>query len=832
MSADDEYPKRPGVSEHTLRAACIRFSDYPEPGSIEIPYPTPDGDLSNFKRWRLPAANSDRKYHQEKGTKVYVYYPPFCFRKNGEYKFGLTAAVIFLVEGEFKTLSLLEYGIWALGIPSFTVYSRDDSGTRQLLRDLQVTFGKEKPSAIYFLGDNDTCTNFEFSRNAEFLASAVNPAKVLLPRIPMTHPKGIDDCREALGNGFDAFFAELLKTAIELPTKISAPRIALILLERETDALKALSGLAREEQFERLVKLCSAAQYYDQSQATARICKLVCEIIGLTTTELTAAIKDRRDKDARERKATETAQKTTTTALAQPKKPELVLPSGVVTFTDVADKAFPILAARRRYFVRDRLIVEIAYKKPMKDNQLHDVFQLLEPDAFRSRLEQDFTCFAWREKDNKSVLKPSRCTNDAAKVLLKTDEAFKHLPTISFLSAQPVYTMVGDELKILYRGYHDVHGGIYVSHDNGEIVIPELDAAVALILDALKDFDFVSDSDKSRAVAALISPALRIGKFLGDADFPIDISEGDQSQSGKTFRLKLICAIYGETPYVIANRVGGVGSLDESISTALVAGVPFILFENFRGQMNSQLVESCLRGTGMVPARIPHRGEVQVSTTHLNWQLSSNGIEATRDFINRSVINRISKRPADYKFATYAEGNILAHIKANQSQYLGAVFSIIRHWHAEGCLRTDENRHDFTEWARTLDWIVQLFGLPSLLDGHVEEVLRVSDPALTWLRQIGIAVENDKRLDQGLSASDLVDICQAHNIEFPNKTSTTDLDQLARLAGRLLGRVFSDVSTNEELAIDRYEIKRESIAKKRDDGGDYTQHCYWFSKRD
>jgi len=83
-----------------------------------------------------------------------------------------------------------------------------------------------------------------------------------------------------------------------------------------------------------------------------------------------------------------------------------------------------------------------------------------------------------------------------------------------------------------------------------------------------------------------------------------------------------------------------------------------------------------------------------------------------------------------------------------------------------------------------------------------------------------------------LSASDLVDICQAHNIEFPNKTSTTDLDQLARLAGRLLGRVFSDVSTNEELAIDRYEIKRESIAKKRDDGGDYTQHCYWFSKRD
>jgi CHC2-type zinc finger protein len=513
-------------------------------------------------------------------------------------------------------------------------------------------------------------------------------------------------------------------------------------------------------------------------------------------------------------------------------KPQLVLPSGAVSFTDVADKAFPVLAAWRRYFVRDRLLVEIAYQKQMKDNQVHDVLQLLEPDAFRSRIEHDFKCVVWREKGDKYVQKPGRCTNDAAKALLKTDEAFKHLPAISFLSAQPVCTIVGDELKILYRGYHDVHGGIYVSHGDKKIKLPELGDAVALILDALKDFDFVSESDKSRAVAALISPALRIGKFLGDdADFPIDISEGNESQSGKTFRLKLICAIYGETPYVIANREGGVGSLDESISSALLAGIPFILFENFRGRMNSQLVESCLRGTGIVPARIPYRGEAQVSTSHINWQLSSNGIEATRDFVNRAVINRISKRPDGYAFATYPEGNILAHIKANQPMYQGAVFRVIKQWFDEGCSRTSESRHDMAEWAQTLDWIVKLFDLPPLLDGHTEEVLRVSDPALSWLRQIGIAVEHDGRLGQGLSASDIVDICQAHNIEFPNKTSTTDLEQLARLAGRLLGRVFRDVSVNEELGIDRYKIKRESSKQTREDGGDYIQNHYWFSKR-
>jgi hypothetical protein len=133
----------------------------------------------------------------------------------------------------------------------------------------------------------------------------------------------------------------------------------------------------------------------------------------------------------------------------QAKKTELILPSGFVTFTEVAHNVFPVLAARRRHFVRDRLLVEVAYKKLMKDQQLHDVFQLLEADAFRSRLEEDFTCCVWREERGRYVKKPGRCTNDAAKVLLKTDAAFEHLPAISFLSAQPVFTVVGEQLAIL-----------------------------------------------------------------------------------------------------------------------------------------------------------------------------------------------------------------------------------------------------------------------------------------------------------------------------------------------------------------------------------------------
>jgi len=520
------------------------------------------------------------------------------------------------------------------------------------------------------------------------------------------------------------------------------------------------------------------------------------------------------------------------------KKVDLFLPSGAVTFTKAAHNLFPLLAKRHRYFVRDRLLVEVAYQKPLKDKQLHDCFQTLEPDAFRSRIEEDFTCWVWRQERGKAVARKGRCTNDAARVLLKTDAAFEHLPAVSFLSNQPVLTAINGKLKILYRGYHDVHGGIYVCNGNPDapIAMPNLDHARDLILELIKDFLFVSDSDKSRALAAILAPALRAGRLLGEADFPIDIAEANEPQSGKTFRLKLNCAIYGVVPYIIANREGGVGSLDESISSALVSGIPFILFDNFRGTMNSQLAETCLRGTGMAPARIPHRGEVQLSTSYVNWQLSSNGLQANRDFVNRSLITRILKREPNYKFSHYQTGNILANVKAKQPLVLGAVFRIIKEWFDRGCLRSDDTRHDFVEYAQTLDWIVQnIFQLSPLLDGHTEEVLRVSDPALSWLRLVAIAVHKDNRLHEFLSATNILDIAQAHAVPFPGNVFTINPDQLSMYTGRLLVRIFKD---SDSISIDHYLVTKESRTESHPQASraghvvPFEKHFYCFRDKD
>jgi len=296
-----------------------------------------------------------------------------------------------------------------------------------------------------------------------------------------------------------------------------------------------------------------------------------------------------------------------------------------------------------------------------------------------------------------------------------------------------------EPLRIRYtwscpKGYHDICGGVWVlkDHNIGNI---GLERAKASLLSLLDDFDFVTASDKSRAIASFITPALRFGGLL-KADVPLDIAEADQSQSGKTYRQKIACALYGEKPFVITlkEKDSGVGSLEEAISEGILSGRSFLIVENARGKIACQLLESAIRGAGHVNVRCPYARGVQAETDGICWMLSSNAAQTTLDLANRSVITRVRKRPREKVFKTYPEGDVLAHVQANTDYYLCCIYTVLCEWYQRGKLRTKEFRHDFLEWCQTLDWIVQnVFDCAPLLDGNREEQDRISSPELGWL---------------------------------------------------------------------------------------------------
>jgi len=477
----------------------------------------------------------------------------------------------------------------------------------------------------------------------------------------------------------------------------------------------------------------------------------------------------------------------------------IVLPGGRVSITQSADNIFRRIAPSHELFIRGGSVMELR-----EDDNGVLRLDILRAQSFRSRIEKLGMLVAWRVgSDSSPVLKPVICPTDTAEGILACQPAAALLPKVRGLTACPVLVEVDGNVLVLAKGYHAANGGLLVTAGKTP---PEMKIAEAIeVLRLLvADFDFSTPSDRSRALASFITPALRLGGWLC-SHIPIDVAEADKSQSGKTYRQKLVFAAYAEEPYRIALRDGGVGGLDESIQQALITGRPFIQIDNVRGRLDSQYIEMMTTAGGTVGARVPHRSEVLIDARHFLLMITSNGVETTRDLANRSSIVRIRKR-ANHAFRTFPEGDLLDHVKANQSRFLGAIFAVIRAWYVAGKPKTTDTRHSFSEWGQVLDWIVRnILGEAPLMDGHEQAQERVSNPALTWLRRVALAIESDQRLDEEIMAASIGEVCEDHSIEIPGLREAGDEGSRNKRVGVLMKKAFGD---EELIEIDRFRVRR------------------------
>ena len=313
-------------------------------------------------------------------------------------------------------------------------------------------------------------------------------------------------------------------------------------------------------------------------------------------------------------------------------------------------------------------------------------------------------------------------------------------------------------------------------------------------------------------MAGWIAPALRLGELI-TADFPLFINEADKSQTGKTYGHKCLCQLYNERPFTItlSDEKNAIGSLDEKLSKGLIEGHPFIMWENARGLVGSQLAESAIRGTGSVTCRVAFMPPIEVQTSKSMWLLSSNKAAVTPDLAARALITRIRKQPENYTYQVFGDGrDLLQQIRFNCSFYLSCVLSVIRHWIEKGRPRTSDRRHDFSEACQSLDWIVQnVFKCSPLLDDHQNEQARVSNPLFNWLRDVALAVEKSGKLEEFLRASEIAGICADHTIPIPYCVTEDEDEKIRNKAvGRIFKNLFKDLSI---LSVSGFTVKRETL---------------------
>lgn len=500
-------------------------------------------------------------------------------------------------------------------------------------------------------------------------------------------------------------------------------------------------------------------------------------------------------------------------------QPRIMIPHDGYKISASAQDLFTEIAKSGRIFYRGGAVVEL-----LEDPDDGFISQPLVPAAAVSRFE-NYVCFTKPGKGNAAATL-TNISEQTAKLYLKTDAARDRLPRLNGIVNCPMLVEKDGRLVEVGRGY-SAETGYYVTSEKAAETI-DLAFAVQILGRILDDFDFVTPGDRSRAIASFLTPALKLGGFI-QGPVPIEVAEADKSQSGKGYRQKIIAAIYNQKLAIVTKKKGGVGSFEESFCEHLIKGRAFIQFDNLRGKLDSEFLESFVTADGAFLARVPNLGSMNVDPSKFLLFISSNGFEATKDLANRASIVGIRKRPSGYQFEQFESGrDLLGFVKFIQPVLIGAVFAVIREWHRQGKQRTNETRHDFRDWCQVLDWIMRnIFRSAPLMDGHHSAQQRAANPNLSFLRILGIKLVERRAVGQALSASDITQLCLEEDIDIPGvKVEDQTIEQGPQQIGRIMRPLFADA---EEVLVGEFRVTRTSQQQMSQAGHAFDAYRYTFS---
>lgn len=422
------------------------------------------------------------------------------------------------------------------------------------------------------------------------------------------------------------------------------------------------------------------------------------------------------------------------------------------------------------------------------------------------------------------------------KLILNSDEFMLELAPISVISPCPVMLEQAGKTVIVHSGQtiEGVHayGGTPTKYSS-------VKEAKAKLKELLVDFNFLTKSDKSRAIASLITPALVQGGLLrGRA--PIDLSEADQSQAGKGMRNKLLTTIYCQNAAMVNFTGSNYGGAEQSFDSALVAGKNFLALDNVRGKVNSQKFETFMTEL-RYSAKPPYSKFIEIDPARTVVLMTSNSAEMTEDLANRCVSISIRKQPKDHVYATFGddECDLLTYVERNQPDFLGAVFCIVEKWHEMGCLEDTEARqkHDFRKWAGVLNYIVtEILDEPDMFEGYEAVRMRLYNSDMIWLRGTAMALLQTGEPLAPMATQEMLEMLEdwGHSDLVPGLRNGEGIDESRHLkkALRMTGRILKSLfKSGDQINIEDLEIRKETKRVKRADGKGYREHSVYSFAR-
>ena len=271
--------------------------------------------------------------------------------------------------------------------------------------------------------------------------------------------------------------------------------------------------------------------------------------------------------------------------------------------------------------------------------------------------------------------------------LLHEDTRFRFMPPLSGLARQPFFREQDGSL-VMAPGYDPVTKRMAV-FDAKDFVIPEpareaVEHALVVLKSLLDEFCFVSEVDRSAALAAMFTAVVRPSIALAPA-FHV---HAPVSGSGKTYLCELIGAFAG--PGLNA-KVSYPVTPEEATKTMLsiLLGAPAVI--EFDDMSTDWLPHGSIKRmltAETITDRILGVSKTATVSTRTLILGSGNNVGPIKDLLRRVVTIYLDPRVEAPGTKAYADSPV-ERVRKNRGHFVSAVLTIIQAWRAAGMVRTE-----------------------------------------------------------------------------------------------------------------------------------------------
>jgi len=335
------------------------------------------------------------------------------------------------------------------------------------------------------------------------------------------------------------------------------------------------------------------------------------------------------------------------------------------------------------------------------------------------------------------------------------------LPVLETIVTTPVFGREGQ--FVAEPGYHESErlwlqptGRLGLAPVPAQPTADNIAAARSLLLDhLLVDFPFVSESDRTHAIAAMILPFVR--RMIRGCT-PIHLFEAPTTGTGKGLLCNLISIVTTGSACDGRTLPTQEDEARKMITAELSKGRAIILLDNTkeRRTLDCPPLASVITATSWTD-RLLGQSTMLTLPNRALWIVTGNNPKLSMETARRCVRVRMDARiDRPWLRNGFKHDPIMSWAQDNRSQLVHAVFVLVQAWLAAGRPLHQLRLGSFEHWSAVMGGILQVAGIAGFL-GSLGELYETADAEGGEWREF-VAMWWDAHQDQWVSARDLLQL--------------------------------------------------------------------------